>query len=585
MNLLRVGGVGLPAGLIALLVLGCSRPAPVEDDDRPLGPEWFRDVTAEVGLDFVHDAGPTDDYFMPQIVGCGAAVFDFNNDGRMDLFLLQCGGAKPGSTCRLFQQMPDGTFKDVTAGSGLDVSGWNIGVAIGDVNNDGWPDVLLTQYLGVKLFLNNGNGTFTDVTEEAGLENPGWGTSACFFDYDRDGHLDLILTNYVDYEPARKCNSNNGLRDYCAPKSFKGTVSKMFHNLGPQAWQPGEKPALGPEGKPRARVRFEDVTVAAGLTQAPGPGLGVICYDFDGDGWPDFLIANDGKPNHLWINQKDGTFKEEAVARGIAVNAMGLPEANMGIGLADVDGDGLMDVFVTHLSLETNTLWKQGPRGLFQDCTVFSGLSRPLWRATGFGTVVGDFDQDGAPDVALVNGRVARGPAVNEAELGTFWAQYGERNQIFANDGTGKFTDISPQNKAFCGTPRVGRGLAAGDITGSGSLDLVSCDVNTPVRLYKNVAPNRGHWLIVRALDPALKRDAYGAEVVVKAGGRSWVRAITPSAGYLCSNDPRAHFGLGKAERVDAIDVLWPDGKREVFPGGDVDRRLTLRRGEGRSPG
>jgi hypothetical protein len=575
MNPLRV--LALATSLVVLAVLGCSKPAAIEPDDPPTadGPEWFRDVTVERGLDFVHVAGPTDDYFMPPLLGSGVAVFDFDNDGRLDLFLLQSGD-RPGATCRLFRQLPDGTFKDATAGSGLGIGGWNVGVAVGDVNNDGFPDVLITRFMGVKLFLNNGDGTFTDATEEAGLENPQWATSACFFDYDRDGWLDLVVTNYVDYDPARKCTPT-GARDYCAPHAYRGTVSRLFRNRGAA----DAKPAVGPDGKPRPRVRFEDVTVAAGLAQVPGPGLGVICWDFDGDGWQDFLIANDGKPNHLWINQRNGTFREEAGVRGLAVNAMGQAEGNMGIGLGDVDGDGLLDVFVTHLSQETNTLWRQGPRGLFDDRTVFSGLSKPRWRGTGFGTVLGDFDQDGALDVALVNGRVVRGPAANEAELGPFWSRYAQRNQLFVNDGTGKFTDVSPQNRAFCGTARVGRGLAVGDITGSGALDLVVSDVNTAVRLYKNVVPDRGHWLIVRALDPALRRDAYGAEVVVKAGGRSWVRVVTAGGSYLCSSDPRVHFGLGKTEKVDAIQILWPDGKKEVFAGAGVDQRLTLRRGDG----
>jgi hypothetical protein len=313
--------------------------------------------------------------------------------------------------------------------------------------------------------------------------------------------------------------------------------------------------------------------------------LGAFCGDFNGDGWPDIFVANDAKPNHLWINQHDGTFKEEAVARGIAYNAMGRAEANMGVAIGDVDGDGLFDVFVTHLTDETNTLWKQGPRGMFQDRTVRLGLANPRWRGTGFGTLLGDFDHDGALDLAVVNGRVKRPVGVSVGGSGTadsFWHSYAERNQLFANQGDGRFRDISPQNGPFCGTPRVSRGLVCGDIDNDGALDLLVTSISAPVRLYRNVAPKRGHWLIVRALDPALRRDAYGAEIHVRAGGRRWVRCINPGYSFLCSNDPRAHFGLGQADHIDQIQVLWPDGSEESFDGRDVDQLVVLRRGEGK---
>jgi hypothetical protein len=323
----------------------------------------------------------------------------------------------------------------------------------------------------------------------------------------------------------------------------------------------------------------------AGLGRLSGPGLGVFCADFNGDGWPDIFVANDARPNHLWINQRDGTFKEEAVARGIAYNAMGKAEANMGIAIGDVDGDGLFDVFVTHLTDETNTLWKQGPRGMFQDRTVGLGLANPRWRGTGFGTVLADFDHDGVPDLALVNGRVKRPTATAATGSGaasSFWGPYAERNQLFANEGNGRFRDISPHNGPFCGSASVSRGLVCGDIDGDGALDLLVTSISSPARLYRNVAPKQGHWLMIRALDPALRRDAYGAEITVRANGRRWVRLINPGYSYLCSNDPRAHFGLGKASRVDEIEVLWPDGSAEVFSGRAADQIVELRKGEGK---
>jgi hypothetical protein len=309
--------------------------------------------------------------------------------------------------------------------------------------------------------------------------------------------------------------------------------------------------------------------------------LGVICADFNGDGWPDIFVANDGKPNHLWINQHDGTFREEARLRGLAYNLLGQRQGNMGIALGDVDGDGLFDIFITHLTEETHTLWIQKPRGLFQDRTGPSGLASPHWAGTGFGTVLVDFDHDGALDLALVNGRVSRGRAARNDTLLSFWSDYAERNQLFANDGNGRFRDISPTNPEFCGTPWVSRGLAYGDVDGDGAIDLLVSMVGAPAHLYRNVAPKRGHWLLVRARDPALGRDAYGATVAVLAGGRRQVALINPGQSYLCSNDPRAHFGLGGADRVDVITVLWPDGTEEEFPGCEADRPIELRKGTG----
>ncbi len=524
---------------------------------------WFEDVTERVKLDFVHDAGPVGNYFMPQQFGSGAALFDFDNDGRLDLYLLNNGGPK-GKPNRLFRQLPDGTFWDVSAGSGLDIAGHNMGVAIGDVNNDGLPDVLVTQYTGVKLFLNNGNGTFRDVTTEAGLDNPAWGTSAAFFDYDRDGWLDLVVVNYLDYDPSVRCTGASARQDFCHPRMFPGCISRLFRNCGQR---PGGRPA------------FLDVTVASGLARRRGPGLGVVCADFNGDGWPDILVANDSKPNHLWINQKNGTFLEEAVQRGCATNAAGQAEANMGVVFGDVDGDGLMDLFITHLSEETNTLWKQGPPGLFADGTRAAGLATPRWRGTGFGVVLADFDRDGAADLALVNGRVMRARGAKSS--GFDWGDYVERNQVFANEGRGVFRDESPVNPDFCRSPGVGRGLCAGDVFNRGRVDLLATSINARAQLCRNVAAGAGHWLVVRAYAPQWNRDAYGAVVTVHAGGRKWVRLVQPGSSYLCSNDPRAHFGLGNAGQVDSLHVAWPDGSAETFPGGPADRHLTLKMGSG----
>jgi hypothetical protein len=504
---------------------------------------------------------------MPQVMGSGGALLDFDNDGRFDLYFVHNGGPK-GAKNRLYRQRPDGRFEDVSAGSGLDIAGFGMGVAVGDFDNDGWVDVYVSQYGGGRLFRNRGNGTFEDVTQAAGVVQPGWGTSCCFFDYDRDGWLDLVVATYADYDPGFVCRPASGKRDYCHPLAFKGQSMRLFHNRGRDA-----------AGRWRG---FQDVTAAAGVAE-PRLGLGVVCADFDGDGWPDILIANDAQPNFLWINRRDGTFVDEAVTRGVAYNALGKAQSNMGVTLADVRGSGRLDLFITHLTEETHALWQQTEPGFFQERTIAAGLTDAHWRTTGFGTIFADFDLDGAPDLALVAGRVARtrqepAPA---ASLEPYWWAYAERNQLFANDGRGHFRDVSLANDAFCGTPALGRGLIWGDFDDDGRIDLVVANIAGPARFYRNVAERRGHWLIVRAVDPALHRDAYGARLTLQAGTRRWVNLINPGQSYLSSGDPRAHFGLGPVERVDSVRVDWPDGLSEDFPGSAVDRVLRLERGKG----
>jgi enediyne biosynthesis protein E4 len=559
-------------------LLGCrSGPTTGSVPEKPDGPAWFADVTDAVGLDFVHNPGPTDRYFMPASMGSGAA-FIHEIDGTLYLYLLQNAGPDSKSVNRLYRWQ-DGRFHDVTVGSGLDVAGFNMGVAIADVNNDGLPDVLVTQYGGVKLFLNRGHGKFDDVTAESGLSNPVWGMSAAFFDYDRDGWLDLILVNYVDYNPKLECVSPWGVKDFCGPISLPGTCTRLFHNLGT---------GPGPDGKP-ARVRFEDVSFESGIGRLPGPGLGVVCADFDGDGWPDIFVANDGMANRLWINQHNGKFVDEALLRNVAYTGTGKAYAGMGVAIGDVENRGFLDLYVSHLGHETNTLWKQGPRGEFHDCTVEAGLTSSRWRGAGFGTLMADFDLDGFLDIAVVNGRVNRiGPAHGE-ELG-FWSAYAERNQVFANDGKGHFRDISEANKALCGRWNVARGLARADYDDDGAPDLVVTTIGDRARLFHNVAVARGHWLKVRALQPTpdgkALRDAYGAEVRVRSGDGEFLRLVNPAESYLCSSSPLAHFGLGKATTYESIQVTWPDGDQrvEVFGGGPADRTVVLRRGEGRRP-
>jgi hypothetical protein len=556
-------------GAALCLALGCRRPESGSSAEGAAdGPVWFHDATAEVGLDFIHDAGAIGHYFMPQIMGSGAALLDFDNDGLFDLYFVQNGGPNSASRNRLYRQTKDGRFEDVSAGSGLDIAGYGMGTAVGDFDNDGRVDVHVSQYGGGRLFRNCGNGKFEDVTQSAGVSQPSWGASCCFVDYDRDGWLDLVVVNYVEYDPGFECGPANGKHDYCHPRVFPGTAMRLFHNRG--------------RDKSGSWRGFADVTQSAGVSKRSS-GLGVACADFNGDGWPDIFVANDARPNHLWINRRDGTFVEEGVSRGVAYNGLGQAPANMGVTLGRMDGSDRLSLFVTHLTEETHTLWQQSDRGFFQDRTVAAGIAGSDWRGTGFGTILADFDLDGAPDLAVANGRVSRTrgelPAVSGID--PYWLPYLERNQLFQNDGQGHFRDISRYNKDFCDSYAIGRGLVWGDFDSDGRLDLVVTNVAGPAQFYRNVAPRRGHWLTIRAIDPDLHRDAYGAVVTVQAGTHRWVGLVNPGQSYQSSGDPRVHFGLGPVERLDSIRIDWPNGQTEAFPGAKVDCVRCLQRGQG----
>jgi hypothetical protein len=560
---------------VASLLPGCGQRFSTFNTNEPEPQPWFVEVAEQVGLNFRHQVGgpPVESYFLPHLMGSGAALFDFDNDGLLDIYLIQNGGPGSAATNRLFRQEKDGHFTDVSKGSGLDIAGHGMGVAIGDVNNDGWPDVLVTEYGGVRLFLNKGNGTFTEVTKEAGLDNPHWAIAAAFVDYDRNGWLDLVVVNYLDYDPTRSCAAGVQPPDYCSAREFSGAVTRLFRNRG----------RIGPVGK--STVRFDDVTLASGLGTRRTAGLSVVCADFDGDGWPDLFVTNDAGPNRLWINQRDGTFREQAVLRGVAYNSAGAVRGNKSAVFGDLEGDSLFDLFVTQASDMTSTIWKQAPRGLFQDQTIATGLQATFWRGTGFGTVVGDFDRDGNLDLAQVNGRVSRNWGKAPVSGAAFWDSYKERGQLFSNGGGGRFRDISPSNAPFCGSAEVARGLACGTFNGGGALDLLVTSVAGRARLYRNAVADSGQWLIIRAIDPALGgRDAYGAEIRLRGEGRQWVRWINPASSYLCSNDPRAHFGLGKVRRVERILVVWPDGVSEAFPPQDTNQVLVLKKGTGVKP-
>ena len=574
-------GFRLPSPLILLcfVVVGCGQPdGEMETTADPVEQEaaWFEEVGLAWGIDFVQSPGKVGQYFMPEINGSGGAVFDYDNDGKLDIYLIQCQGADdPAATAKnqLYRQVRLGHFENVSEGSGTDIVGRGIGVVAGDLNNDGWNDLLVTEYGNIRLLMNQGDGTFAEVTEQAALKNSEWGTSASFLDYDRDGWLDIVVANYVSYEVTRECFDRSGAREYCGPSGFPPSSPCLFRNLGASIALDGR---VAPND-----VKFEDTTVSSRLAAVQGPGLGVVAADFDGDRWPDILFADDAEANRLWINQQDGTFDEQAVRRGIAFNAMGQAQANMGVAVGDVDRDGLFDIFVTHLNTESHALWMQGPPGLFQDTSARYGVTRTRWRGTGFGTVFGDYDHDGHVDLAIANGSIKRADDAPD-EGGTFWSAYAQRNQILRNTGAGRFEDRSETEAAFSNPARVSRGLIQADLDGDGSLDLLITDIADRARVYQNVAAQRGNWLMVRCIDDALGgRDCIGAKVTIEMGQAKSTSYANPSYSYLCSGDMRCHFGLGAEDTITAIEVDWPHAGIERFPAAAANQTITLCRGRG----
>ena len=377
--------------------------------------------------------------------------------------------------------------------------------------------------------------------------------------------LDLYVTRYVQHDATKKCVSRSGKRDYCTPQSFKYELDTLYRNDG--------------DGT------FTDVTERAGITGVAAPGLGVICTDFTGDGLMDFYVANDGEANHLWENAGDGTFVDQAVMMGAGLNAYGRPEASMGIALGDVDGDADLDLFMTHLVNQTNTLYLNDGTWGFEDVTASRGLGASSLEYTGFGTAFVDLELDGDLDLAIVNGRVDLNPPHPDANVDPHWNPYAEPNFLLENDGAAKFTDIDDKGGRFTSMVEVSRGLATGDIDRDGDLDFLVTNTAGPARLFRNDTPRSGRYLNVRAYDPARRRDAHGAIVTVTAGGATYVRVADPAYSYLCSNEPSAHFGIPDATKVDSIRVRWPDGSEELYPGGDLDRALVVEKGKGQKAG
>jgi len=552
--------------LVLVLVIAPSALYPVGEksqSDTPL----FTDIAKETGLDFVHFNGMSGEFYFPEMTGQGGGFLDYDNDGDMDIYLIQGNMLGPGKAFKdaLFPPRDKNPrdrlyrndltvdkngkrtvrFVDVTDKSKLSVTDYGMGVASGDFNNDGWVDLYITNYGPNRMFFNNGDGTFTDVTAKTGTGDELWGTSAAVFDYDRDGWLDLYVANYVyfDLVKNKKCFAKSSRRDYCGPSAFKPQKDRFFRNKG--------------DGT------FEDVTDKVLVKYRPWAGLGVIVTDANGDGWLDIYVANDGQPNQLWINDKGKKFRDEALLAGAALNQDGQPEASMGVSAEDFDGDGDEDIFMTHLMGESNTLYVNSGKGFYEDRTIAVGLSAASFPYTAFGTSWIDYNNDGWPDLFVVNGAVLT--IESQVRAGDPYPLH-QPNQVFRNELGKKFIDVTSQAGKDIAISEVSRGAAFGDIDNDGDIDVLVCNNNGPVRLFRNNTGRQNKWLGLRLVDAKTKRDMLGAGIALKRKGKPamWRRARTFGS-YCSTNDPRVVFGLGDSEAVESIEIFWPDGTGETW--------------------
>lgn len=559
----------LPAACVLFALIAGCKPQPKQISPRPpeKPPQWFQRITDQSGVQFNHLAGTN--YAMPDQIASGVALLDFDRDGILDLYLVQNTTSNGASGNQLYRGEGGAKFRNVSEGSGLDVKGPSMNAIAGDINNDGWPDVVLAEYGATRVFVNQSGKNFKEVSATSGVDNPRWAVAASFMDFDRDGWLDLVVGNYVDYDPSQVCAQPDGQRDFCAPSSFPPTVSRLWRNT------------TKTKG---AETTFEDWTVRSGVARHAGMALGVVCADFTGDHWPDIFFADDGRPNRLFVNQRNGTFTDEAALRGLAYNVMGRTAANMGVAWFDPNRDGRPDLFITHLTDEFHSFFTQQNAGQFLDSIAQSGIQRQRWRGTAFGVVAADFDLDGWPDLAIANGLIRRSPAAQKPlarGVNAWWGDYAQRQQIFKN-ANGAFNDISEENAAFCGEASVGRGLAVGDLDNDGAPDLILGNAQGPVEIFKNTAPRSGHWLKIRLLEPDFgERDAIGAEIRLTAGERTWWAVLQPATSFTASHDPALHFGLGEVSKIDRAEVIWPNGDTEKSSITEVDRLITLKKGAG----
>jgi hypothetical protein len=526
-------------------------------------PVQFVDVTTAAGITFRHDNAATPEKYLIETMGSGAAWIDYDGDGLLDFYLANSAPTKawrPSKIPRgaLYRNKGDGTFQDVTEAAGVAAEGlFAMGAAVGDYDNDGYPDLYLIGYDRSRLFHNDTHGRFADVTSQAGAANAGkWGSSGAWLDFDRDGRLDLVIANYVDWSPDGNlyCGEMRpGYRSYCHPNKYKPQTPTLYRN--------------------RRDGTFEDITVRAGLTRQPANGLGVVTFDADGDGWTDIFIANDSMQNSLFLNKHNGTFEEAAVAAGVGFGENGEAEAGMGVDAADYDQDGKPDLYITHLDFELNRLYRNLGGGVFEDRTAIAGFGYQTFQLSGFGVGFIDYDNDGWRDLFLANGHVLDNISLQHPKT-----SYAEPKVVFRNVA-GKFANVTGQLGASLAEPRVSRAAAFADFDNDGDIDVLASNNGQAPQLLRNDGGNRNSWIAVKLAGTRSNRDGYGVKVVVRAAGRTWVDEHKGGMSYQAAHDPRLHFGLGTADKVDAIEVHWPSGAIDRLSGVRARQVVTVKEG------
>jgi hypothetical protein len=562
----RVGGRRLAAAAVLASAVTATG---LVDDTTTVG-FTFTNSAREAGLTAITVfGGQRSNRYLLETTGCGVALFDYDNDGRLDIFLVNGAtlegfprGAAP--TAHLYRNKGDGVFEDVTARSGLNASGWGQGAATGDYDNDGDEDLFVTYYGQNRLYRNNGDGTFAEVTERAGLTSTRlrWGTGAAFIDYDRDGRLDLFVANYIDLDLATAPTPDSGLCRYkgvpvaCGPPGLPGGRNALYRNKG--------------DGS------FEDVSERAGILEAHGSyGLGVSTLDFDDDGWTDVYVANDSNPSALYRNNRDGTFTDVGVRAGCAYSQDGKPQAGMGVGVGDYDRNGTIDLVKTNFAGDTTTLYANLGNGFCEDRTFASGLGiNTRWLGWGAGFV--DLDNDGWLDIFLTNGHVYPEVAQIKTE-----AAYQQRKVIYRNLGNGRFVDITERLGPPASTPRAGRGTAFGDVDNDGDVDIVVNNMHDTPDLFRNDSRNDHRWLLVKLTGTTSNRSAIGARVRAVIGEVTLVEEVRGGGSYISQNDLRVHFGLGALKEVARLEVRWPNGLEEVWEHVASNQLLVLKEGTG----